>query len=132
MWGAKKASKIAAADEESTPTAKDTPSTAHGKENVDYSSVCGISKRQLESKIQQIARKEVRLPDYRNRFYVHCDVLEKYGIDPAAIAVGTTPVSAISPFSRTSGNQNVHPPPPPPCAMQTPYSEENCSCGFVS
>lgn len=118
LWGAKKASKLTAADGESTPSAKDTPTAAHGKENVDYGTVCGISRRQLELKIQHIAKKEVRLPDNRNRFYVHSDVLEKYGLDPAALAVVTAPVSGISPFSKTSGNQNVHP--PPPGIMQTP------------
>ena len=118
LWGAKKASKMAASDGGNTLAAKETPSAACGKENVDYSTVCGISKRQLESKIQQIAKKESRPPDYKHRFYVHRDILDKYGLDPAALAVVAMPVSVISPFSRSSGNQNVHP--PPPGAMQTP------------
>lgn len=118
LWGAKKASKTVASDGENTLTAKDTPTAACGKENVDYSTVCGISKRQLESKIQQIAKKESRPPDYKHRFYVHRDIFNKYGLDPAALAVVPVPVSIISPFSRSSGNQNVHP--PPPGAMQTP------------
>lgn len=119
LWGAKKVSKAKAeGDVEHTLTAEDSLTAAQGKENVDYSTVCGISKRQLECKIQQIAKKEARLPDYRHRFYVHSDVLEKYGLDPAALAVGAMPVTSVSPFSRSSGNQNVHP--PPPNTVQTP------------
>lgn len=119
LWGAKKVSKMTAeGDVEHTLTAKDSLTAAQGKENVDYSTVCGISKRQLECRIQQIAKKEARLPDYKNRFYIHSDVLEKYGLDPASFAVMAMPVTSVSPFSRSSGNQNVHP--LPPNTMQTP------------
>ena len=69
------------------------------------------------SKIQQIAKKESRPPDYRQRFYVHCDILEKYSIDPTLPAVAVTG-SMVSPFSRSSGNQNMLP--LTPGVMQTP------------
>ena len=117
FWGTKKASKNAVPDGGSTLSTTDTPSAADGKENVDYSTVCGISKRQLVSKIQQIAKKESRPPDYRQRFYVHCDILEKYSIDPTLPAVAVTG-SMVSPFSRSSGNQNMLP--LTPGVMQTP------------
>ena len=45
LWGAKKVSKMKAeGDVEHTVTAKDSLTAAQGKENVDYSAVCGISK----------------------------------------------------------------------------------------
>ena len=45
----------------------------------------GISKRQLEKKIQQIAVKEVRHPSTRPRWYVHDQILDKYKMDAAQI-----------------------------------------------
>ena len=41
----------------------------------------GISKRQLERKIQAIAVKEIRPPSVKALFYVHADVLHEYRVD---------------------------------------------------
>lgn len=47
----------------------------------EYESASGISKRQLEKKIQAIAIKEVRAPVFRPVWYVHEEVLKQYGLD---------------------------------------------------
>lgn len=47
----------------------------------EYANTSGISKRQLEKKIQAIASKEVRLPLSRSVWYVHDAMLKQYGLD---------------------------------------------------
>ena len=66
----------------------------------------GISKRQLEKKIQSIATKEARPPNNRHLWYVHDTILQKYGID------GSTQGPMASP-----GNENKNTKVPSP---QTP------------
>ena len=63
-----------------------------GKENMDYEMESGISKRQLHNKIQQIAIKESRPPDYTKLFYVHKEILQQYGVSHLQ-SVSVTPNS---------------------------------------
>ena len=60
----------------STPKSSKTPS-----EYQEYETASGISKRQLEKKIQAIAVKEMRSPINRVVWYVHNRVLKQYGLD---------------------------------------------------
>ena len=60
---------------DSTPKTTRTP--AHLQE---YESLSGISKRQLERKIQAIAVKEQRAPIHKSVWYVHDSVLKQYGL----------------------------------------------------
>jgi hypothetical protein len=46
----------------------------------------GISKRQLERKIQSMAVKEARPPNHKQLWYVHDSVLQKYDIDGNALS----------------------------------------------
>ncbi len=41
----------------------------------------GISKRQLERKVQAIAVKEIRPPSNKPLYYVHAEILQEYGFD---------------------------------------------------
>ena len=51
----------------------------------------GISKRQLERKIQQIAVKEIRPPSAKNMWYVHESVLKQYNMDSSKLLVPLLP-----------------------------------------
>lgn len=66
----------------------------------EYESASGISKRQLEKKIQAIAIKEVRAPVFRPVWYVHEEVLKQYGLDlenfTALVPNGSPTLSAKS------------------------------------
>ena len=56
----------------------------------------GISKRQLERKIQAIAVKETRPPTYKAQFYVHPEVMQDYELNEenmvALVSDGTSPM----------------------------------------
>ena len=62
----------------------------------------GISKRQLEKKIQSMAVKEARPPSHKQLWYVHDSVLQKYGIDGNALS----PLQVASPSIVTRGGEN--------------------------
>lgn len=61
---------------DSTPKRSKTPTRFQG-----YEATSGISKRQLEMKIQAIAMKEIRLPINKPVWYVHTEILKQYGLD---------------------------------------------------
>ena len=91
-----------------------------GKENLDYETLSGISKRQLAAKIQQIAVKEARLPDPVKRFYVHEHVMQQVGTGKVQSLPATpAPVNQEmdegarlegSPSTITPRKRNVSPP----------------------
>lgn len=85
-----------------------TPGTNNGN---DLENASGISKRQLEKKIQSIATKEVRAPSNKQLWYVHDAVLEKYGIDGNSVS----PLRPLSSCVTTakSGNENATTPQTP-------------------
>ena len=62
-----------------------TPGTNVGNSS-ELENASGISKRQLERKIQSMAVKEARPPNHRQLWYVHDSVLQKYGIDGNALS----------------------------------------------
>ena len=62
----------------------------------------GISKRQLERKIQSMAVKEARPPSHKQLWYVHDSVLQKYGIDGTALS----PLQVASPSIVARGGEN--------------------------
>ena len=69
----------------------------------------GISKRQLERKIQSMAIKEARPPNHRQLWYVHDSVLQKYGIDgnalsPLPVRVASSP--SVVATTTTRGGEN--------------------------
>ena len=74
----------------------------------------GISKRQLEKKIQSIAVKEVRQPNSRQLWYVHDAVLEKYSIDGNALS---PPLSSPSVATRLGCESSIN-----TASPQTPCS----------
>ena len=67
----------------------------------DYESACGISKRQLEMKIQQIATKGARPPFPRSVWTVHDSVLQHYKIDPSRLTSHLPP----TPKSQNGGDK---------------------------
>ena len=60
------------------------PKTPGGGSELENAS--GISKRQVEKKIQSMAVKEARPPSNKQLWYVHDSVLQKYGIDGNALS----------------------------------------------
>ena len=68
----------------------------------------GISKRQLEFKIQAMAVKEVRAPHYRPLWYVHESVFKTYGLDPSTVMPLVPQASPAVAMQR---------PPPPPMLL---------------
>lgn len=58
----------------------------------------GISKRQLERKIQQIAIKEIRPPSTKNTWYVHHSVLRQYNMNSTQM----TPLSLLPPTPKST------------------------------
>lgn len=80
------------------------PKTPGGGNN-EIENASGISKRQLEKKIQSIAVKEVRQPNSRQLWYVHDAILEKYSIDGNALSPPlTSPSVATRLGSESNGN----------------------------
>lgn len=90
-----------------------------GGSNSEIENASGISKRQLEKKIQSIAVKEVRQPNSRQLWYVHDAVLEKYSIDGNT---SSPPLSSPSVGTRMGSESNVN-----MASPQTP-----CSSGGVA
>lgn len=82
----------------------------------EYENSCGISKRQLEKKVQVIAVKEYRTPINRPAWYVHQEILRQYGLDQENFTPlrpdGSPPQSAklVMPFN----NRQMSPPVDPP------------------
>jgi len=76
----------------------ETP-TSQQSNTTQYESASGISKRQLEIKIQSMAIKELRPPNNKPVWYVHDPVLKQYNMDPQAI---TPLVPLVSPLSKST------------------------------
>ena len=95
------------------------PKTPCGTNNnsSELENASGISKRQLEKKIQFMATKEVRPPSSRQLWYVHNTVLEKYNIDVNTLSPLLTSPSVGAAKSTPSENGNSRRVPSP----QTPY-----------
>ena len=87
----------------------ETPNS-HQKDTTKYENASGISKRQLEIKIQSIAIKESRPPHSKPVWCVHDSVLQRYGIDPQEI----TPL--VSPPSQTTCDRPKMMSPETPCS----------------
>ena len=62
-----------------------------GAKETDCENASGISKRQVDMKIQQIAVKGVRASSTKSSWCVHDSVLQQYDIDPAQLAPLLTP-----------------------------------------
>lgn len=80
-WGAK----VSINSPNPVPPAEDkpvdsTPKSTNPTQMQEYANASGISKRQLEKKIQAIAKKEVRVPMGRPVWYVHESVMKQYGL----------------------------------------------------
>lgn len=79
-----------------------TPGAAGGGTVSELENASGISKRQLERKIQSMAIKEARPPNHKQLWYVHDSVLQKYGIDGNALS----PLQVASPSVVAKGGEN--------------------------
>ena len=88
----------------------ETPNS-HQKDTTKYENASGISKRQLEIKIQSIAIKESRPPHSKPVWYVHDSVLQRYGIDLQEI----TPL--VSPPSQSTCDRPKMMSPETPCSI---------------
>lgn len=88
-------------------TLPQTPKTSCSA--TDYEAASGISKRQLERKIQTIATKEIRPPTHKPLWYVYNSVLQQYNMEPSKM---TPLVPLVSPVSK--------PPPSKVAAPETP------------
>ena len=93
-WGAKKyheqlnpSSSITNTLDQSPPSLPPTHliSTPKTPTNNIYAQVSGISKRQLEKKIQAIATKVSRPPTHKYLWNVHDDVFKQYSLDPSTL-----------------------------------------------
>ena len=71
---------------ETSPFCKPKTPGTNVKNSSELENASGISKRQLERKIQSMAVKEARPPNHRQLWYVHDSVLQKYGIDGNALS----------------------------------------------
>ena len=96
-----------------------TPGTGGGgggssNQNAELENASGISKRQLEKKIQAIATKEVRPASSKQLWYVHDAVLEKYGMDGNSITPLVTSPPSVG--TKLGGDSGAHAAPSP----QTP------------
>ena len=77
----------------------------------------GISKRQLEMKIQQIASKSVRAPSTKSTWCVHDSILRQYNIDPARL------VPLLPPTPKSESGSEKRPSPDAP--LSTPGSKKS-------
>lgn len=116
-WGAKRLQQSATSDrsEDATrhtpPTDSNTrqsspplliPNTPNFKspnQTVEFENASGISKRQLEKKIHEIAIKESRPPSHKPQWYIHESILHKYHIDITTI---TSFIPLASPQTKTN------------------------------
>lgn len=87
----------------------------------DYENASGISKRQLEKKIHEIALKESRPPLYRAQWYIHDSVFNKYNIDKTTLTPLFQPASP--PMKTVLDSSKVDSP-------VTPYGTETNSSFF--
>ncbi len=78
-----------------------TPGATGGGSTSELENASGISKRQLERKIQSMAVKEARPPNHKQVWYVHDSVLQKYGIDGNALS----PLQVVSPSVVAKGGE---------------------------
>lgn len=98
-WGAKQiCSSSNPGNSNSSEPVLETP-TSQQSNTTQYESASGISKRQLEIKIQSMAIKELRPPNNKPVWYVHDPVLKQYNMDPQAI---TPLVPLVSPLSKST------------------------------
>lgn len=82
-----------------------TPGTNVGNSS-ELENASGISKRQLERKIQSMAIKEARPPNHRQLWYVHDSVLQKYGIDGNTLSLLQVHVASPSTVATGRGGEN--------------------------
>ena len=99
------------------PSAGAVTSPPTSRKETDYENACGISKRQLEMKIQQIASKGVRPPFTRSVWTVHDSVLQHYKIDPSCLIVHLPP----TPKSQNGGEKQS---PTPDAICVTPSNKK--------
>ncbi len=91
-WGAKKLTPPPSNQTTPTKASKEfdmmtSPKTLSSPDNSNLENASGISKRQLEKKIHEIAVKEYRPPNHRRcMWYVHETVMTKYSIDSDNVA----------------------------------------------
>ena len=88
----------------------ETPNS-HQNDTTKYENASGISKRQLEIKIQSIATKDLRPPHSKPVWCVHDFVLQHYDIDPQEI----TPL-VVSPPSKSTCDKPKMMSPETPCS----------------
>ena len=115
-WGAKMISSSSKPGSSNSiePPLLETP-TPHPSNITQYESASGISKRQLEIKIQSMAIKELRPPNNdKPVWYVHDPVLKQYHMDPQAI---TPLVPLASPLSKPTTER-------PKVSPETPCSSD--------
>ena len=106
-------------DHGSPPAGSGGLSSPHVREGVEGENHSGISKRQLEKKIQQIAVKELRLPSTKQTWYVHDAILEKYQMDRAKLVplFPPTPKSSLNSVAEKSCS-------PEAASLSTPVSKK--------
>ena len=97
LWGTKLQSKKDS-NHQPMPTSRSSPPAMctealpqTGAKETDCENASGISKRQVDMKIQQIAVKGVRASSTKSSWCVHDSVLQQYDIDPAQLAPLLTP-----------------------------------------
>ncbi|CAI8014057.1 Chromatin assembly factor 1 subunit A [Geodia barretti] len=105
-------------DRGSPPAGSGGLSSPRVREAVEGENHSGISKRQLEKKIQQIAVKELRPPSTKQTWYVHDAILEKYKIDGAQLVplFPPTPKSCLTSVAEKSCS--------PEASLSTPVSKK--------
>lgn len=92
-----------------------TPNFKSPNQTVEFENASGISKRQLEKKIHEIAIKEPRPPSHKPQWYVHDSILLKYHIDLATI---TPLIPLASPQTKTVSERAKVVSPLTPCGAQ--------------
>ena len=94
-------------------------------QTAEFENASGISKRQLEKKIHEVAIKEAHPPSHKPQWYVHDSILQKYHIDVTTI---TPLVPLASPQMKTVSERAKVVSPLTPCGTGAAVSG-NCGKG---